>query len=429
VNKLASLALRTARLGSTPQRGVAATAAALLLFLAMGIVVAFTNRNLIFEQRTSANQYRYTKAFEMAEAGMEWANVMLNDGRLISTSCAADATGPSSFRDRYLTVNSSTTAITVNGAPPKAVCTVSGTSYTCSCADTGSTAIASSANSGGAFMVTFAATGTNGLLRVEVTGCTSAEGVCHPSASGTPDSTAKITTLMGVLPALGTVPGAAITAKGDVTWSGSGAALGVVNDNPKYNGITINAGGTIDEDKARITTIPGSSPASSIIENDSALSSITPDQMFYAFLGMTKTQFKALAQQSGAVVTCPSNCTSTLENAVNSLGQTSRFIWVDNDMDINGNIAFGTTDYPVVIVVNGNIHLNGTMDVIGLVYAASATWDNTGGGSAFLRGAAVSEGDFTGNGTPDFYFDADVLEKLKRRPGAFVRLPGSWKDY
>jgi Tfp pilus assembly protein PilX len=411
-----------------PERGLAATAAALLLFLSMGIVVAFANRNLIFEQRTASNQYRYTKAFEAAEAGMQWANMMLNYRKKIDTSCAEDATGANSFRERYLTVASSG-AISVNGGPPKAVCTIADNVYTCSCATSGSTAIATSSTSGPAFMVTYTATGTNGIVKVEVAGCTSAEGTCHPSGSGTPDGSAKITALLGVLPALGSVPGAAITAKGNVSWSGSGAALGVVNDNPKYNGITIDAGGTVDEDKARITTIPGSSATSSIIEGDTSLSSITTDQMFAAFFGMSKTDFKALAQQSGAVITCPANCTDTLTTAVDSLGETSRIVWVDNDMDINGNITFGSTDYPVVIVVNGNIHLNGTMDVIGLVYAASTTWDNTGGGSAFLRGAAVSEGNFTGNGTPDFYFDADVLEKLGKVPGAFVRLPGSWKDF
>jgi hypothetical protein len=47
-----------------------------------------------------------------------------------------------------------------------------------------------------------------------------------------------------------------------------------------------------------------------------------------------------------------------------------------------------------------------------------------------LRGAAVSESGFTANGSADFYFDPLVLQRLTRGgAGAFVRLPGSWRDF
>ena len=403
------------------QRGIAATTAALLLFLAMGIIVAFTNRSLVFEQRTSANQYRYTKAFEAAEAGLEWTLASINLKESLDTSCAPDGAANSSFRGRYLTVDGNTGAVTPAGLKP--MCVISATGYQCSCPTTGNATV--SADPGPAFMVEFTTAPQPGVVRVTVHGCTSAAGQCIPTPAGTPDGYAKVTTLLGILPALGTAPAATITAKTNVTWSGTGAALGVVNTDASTNGITINAGGTVDEEKARLTTIPGSPPSSSIIENDTSLSSISTDSMFATYFGMSKEQFRGLARE----VTCPNNCTATLEAAVAGFGNETPIIWVTNDMDISGNVVIGTTTNPVILVVDGNIHLNGTMDVVGMVYAASATWDNTGGGSAFLRGAAVSEGAFTGNGTPDFFFDADVLRRLRYVPGAFMKIPGSWKDY
>jgi hypothetical protein len=406
---------------SREQRGIAATTAALLLFLAMGIIVAFTNRSLVFEQRTSANQYRYTKAFEAAEAGLEWALASINLKESLDTSCVPDGAANSSFRGRYLTVNSSTGAITSTGLKP--MCVISAAGYQCSCPAAGNAAV--SADPGPAFLVEFTTAPQAGVVRITVHGCTSAAGQCIPAPVGTPDGYAKVTALLGVLPALGTAPAATITAKDDVTWSGSGAAIGVVNTDPSTNGITINAGGDIAEEKVRITTIPGSPPSSSIIENDSSLSSISTDSMFSTFFGMTKEQFQGLAK----TVTCPTNCTSTMEATVASFGNETPIIWVTNDMDISGTVSIGTTANPVILVVNGNIHINGTMDVVGMVYASSTTWNNTGGGSAFLRGAAVSEGSFTGNGSPDFFFDADVLNKLRFVPGAFSKIPGSWKDY
>ena len=45
----------------------------MVLFFIMSLVAAYASRNLIFEQRTSANNYRSTQAFEAAEAGLEWS--------------------------------------------------------------------------------------------------------------------------------------------------------------------------------------------------------------------------------------------------------------------------------------------------------------------------------------------------------------------
>ena len=70
------------RPGPSAQRGAAALIVVMLLFFIISLVAAYAGRNLIFEQRTSTNQYRATQAFEAAEAGLEWALAMLNGGRV-----------------------------------------------------------------------------------------------------------------------------------------------------------------------------------------------------------------------------------------------------------------------------------------------------------------------------------------------------------
>ena len=57
--------------GRRRQRGVAALVITVLLFFTMLLASVYLNRNLVFEQRSSANQYRATQAFEAAEAGLE----------------------------------------------------------------------------------------------------------------------------------------------------------------------------------------------------------------------------------------------------------------------------------------------------------------------------------------------------------------------
>jgi Tfp pilus assembly protein PilX len=411
------------------QRGLAATAAALLLFLAMGIIVAFTNRSLVFEQRTAANQYRYTKAFEAAEAGLEWAIAMLNTKELVYSDCLSAAAGSSlagtgqGFKSRYLNVDTSTGAITAGAVMP--MCVISAGGYRCSCPPANPATVAT--EEGPAFMVRFESYGTPGIVRVYSYGCTSAAGECHPTSSGTPDATARVTALLGVIPAVGVVPGAAITARQALSWTGgTGAAMGVYNVDPESNGITINAGSTVTEGFAEIVTIQGSPASSSIIQDDTSLSSLTADQMFVSFMGMSLDQYR----DSATIVTCPSSgsCDATLQAAYDATDPANRVFWIEGDLQLQGNVSWGDVNNPGVFVVNGNINLGGTMDVVGLLYAVG-NWDTTGSGSALVRGASVTGGNFSGNGTTDFYYDASVLKKLVRTPGSFIKVPGSWKDF
>ena len=104
------------------QRGAGAIVAVVLLYVAMAIIVIFANRNLIFEQKTSANQYRSTLALEAAEAGIEWASTMLNKSGLINNTCIDLTSGSGfSFRDKYLDYVQTSGTWTVLGASGRAV--------------------------------------------------------------------------------------------------------------------------------------------------------------------------------------------------------------------------------------------------------------------------------------------------------------------
>ena len=82
------------------QRGVATLAVVMVLFFVVSLMAAYTNRNLIFEQKTSGNQARSTTAFEAAEAGIEWTLAQLNGGSINDT--CSNLAGGLSFQQRYL---------------------------------------------------------------------------------------------------------------------------------------------------------------------------------------------------------------------------------------------------------------------------------------------------------------------------------------
>ena len=87
------------------QTGAATLLVVLMLFFIMALAGAYTSRNLIFEQKTSANHYRATQANEVALAGIHWALAMLNGGRVDAQCVPTSDASSSAFRERYLVVS------------------------------------------------------------------------------------------------------------------------------------------------------------------------------------------------------------------------------------------------------------------------------------------------------------------------------------
>ena len=97
------------------QRGAAALIVTMVLFFAMTLAAAYVNRNLVFEQRISANQYRATQAFEAAEAGLEWALAQLNNPLKLEADCRPGTSAQAkTFRERYLGFDAASATHTPN---------------------------------------------------------------------------------------------------------------------------------------------------------------------------------------------------------------------------------------------------------------------------------------------------------------------------
>lgn len=414
----------------TRQRGAAALIVVSLLLIVMTIILMFANRTVLFEQKTSANQYRSTLAFEAAEAGLAWAQAMLNTQTYLTTSCATTTTATNNhrFKDRYLSIDSVTTAIAPkNSGAAVASCAFNqtGGAMTCSCPNSFTTytapTVAAPTTASGytpGFAIAFVTNSTSGTIDLVSYGCTTVINgtVCDG------DAKAIVRTSMGQVSGLSTPPAAPLTARGNV--SIGNAALGVINPDPNTNGVTINAGGTIDAANVRITTIPGTPPKSTLVGNDTSLRDKSEDGMFSTFFGMSKENYKALP--TTYILPCTS-CTETDVQTAYNAGY--RQLWINNALNMNSSATIGSETDPLVMVVDNSIQMNGNFQIYGVMYSTATTWNNTGGGSALLRGAAISEGNFTGNGTPDYYYDPNVMRRIRTGSVTFVTVPGSWRDF
>ena len=406
------------------QRGVGTLLAVVLLYAAMAIIVAFTNRSLIFEQKTSANQYRATMALETAEAGLEWATAMLNKSGRLTNACVDSAvnTDPS-FTEKYLTwvpASKTWTPAAANTVVAACVTSLTGTDWTCSCPVAGTAPTVAPPSVGGfkpGFAIAFVTNAATRSVDLVSYGCTSS----ITSATCTGDAAASVRVTMANVPALATAPGAPLTARGSVNINN--AALGVQNGDPSTAGVTINAGMGINGTAIRITTTPGTPPNTTLVGNDDSLRNSSEDQMFQTFFGVPKTTWRDSV--ADAILTCP--CTeTTIETA---LAGKKRKLWLQGNLTMNSNSTLGSVTDPFIMIVDGSVEMRGDLAVYGVVYATAVTWDNTGGGNALMVGAAISEGNYSGNGTPDYYYDPRVIANLTTIPGRFSRVPGSWRDF
>jgi hypothetical protein len=412
------------------QHGVAALAVTMLLFFVMVLGVAFVNRNVVFEQRASANQYRSTQAFEAAEAGLEWALAQLNRNQRIGADCLpiADASA-TSFRSRQFTVDAATAAITpttwLDGAaaqPLRSTCVRDGAGWRCSCPASGHPVISTSDTSSVAFSLYFEPAGRPGLVRATALGCSSLGGPCAAGSAAPTDASARIQALLGLLPALRTAPAAALTVRDSV--DADAAAFGAHNADTASSGLAIHAGGALRASQARLTGPAGSIAPHTVAANDSALSALTAGRFFTTYFGLDKAAWAR--QPPVRRLTCSGDCTAVVLAQVANDPEPS-LVYVDGDLLLAGPAVLGTPDRPVALVVDGAIQFRGDVAVNGLVYGSSLTWNGIGS-NAGIRGAAVVDGSYQGEATPQFVYDAALLARLKGA-GLFTRVSGSWRDF
>ena len=412
------------------QSGVATLLVVMALFFLVSMVAAYASRNLVFEQRTSANQYRATQAFEVAEGGVEWALALLNSGR-IDGSCAASVDViNNSFRARYLNIDAATGVIgpvrwnsPTGSVPLTPSCLRHNDGWACSCPDNAAPLLADPGGVGTkpAFRVQFEASTTPGILRISSTACTANDDNCLRLARGEgAEAAARLNVTVALAPALANAPVAAITARGQFS---IGAAFRVVNEDTAVNGLTVHAGSGFDLPTAELYTVPGTPPERSTVI-DPKLAALTADRMFVNFFGVSRQSF--LHQPTTLSLTCGGACGTRLRDLIAQ--SPGRAIWVTDALDIDSDVAIGSADTPALLVVNGPVNMSAAgARITGVVYSQAAAWTSTGRGT--VVGALIAEGDVIGPSAPDVRYDAAVINRIRLMQGPMLRVPGGWRDF
>jgi hypothetical protein len=440
-------------LRSRRQHGAASLFVALALLLGGTVITFFANRSFIFEQRTSVNQFRSTKAFELAEAGAEWAIGRLNENLPLAAAPSCAAGGPASnatFRVRYAAPTAAVAPATAGSlvantaaAPGCRIDAAGVTNCDCPTAATASLS-APAADEQGRFAVRFASVAPD-TVEIVSRGCVNVVGdvACDPSSTAVQsDATATVRMLVKVVPAIAAGPAAALTT-GSATVTGGN--MHVVNMDPLSNGVTIHAGSTVNlGGSTNVYTLPGTAPLTSIRDNDPALADLTNsdptgDRFFANYFGQSLSNYRTadpdvirLGPTAPVVENRCSDCANRIEEILATGVRNPRF-YVDGDVAFNGG-AIGSSSNPVVLVVNGDIELRGNVTAYGLFYVAGATalenWAWSGSGAATVYGAFISRGRFdNASGNMRLVYDPSLWSVAGAPVGRLVRVPGSWRDF
>jgi hypothetical protein len=425
------------------QRGVTTLIIVSLLFFILSLVAAYTNRNMLFEQRTSGNQYRSTQAFEAAEAGVEWALAMLNSGR-IDADCqpSADA-AQTSFRQRYLNMSADTGLVDPGpafgadlGGTVWPSCVFDGAAWDCHCPVNGAPDLDAPAGAGvfPAFRIRFVRHNPQrpGLIWLEVNGCTRLDNTCldFPAAAVAGEGRARSRVLLALKSALPAVPSAALVARGTVTVP-VGATLAAYNGSPGTSGLAVMAGGSVDG-SVPVGSAPGTpgDPALLISASDPALDlTLLPedDRGPRFFSSVFAANVVPYRDQAAVFMLACDPCDADAIRAAASRNP-GRILWAAGNVTLDAGGAVGAPNAPVLLVVEGELDLS--VPVHGVIYGRGDPWVVAGAGGN-VQGALVAENglNLAAGAQITVSHEIQTLNRLRWMHGSFVRVPGGWRDF
>ena len=431
---------------SVRARGVATLTVVMVLFFVMALVAAYTNRNLVFEQRISVSTYRVARAAEAAEAAQHWTLGLLNGGR-IDTQCQPSTTASDlDYRSKAFTwLVANTYGEGGYGLPSGSVsrtelvsgCMIADAdgSLSCTCPTTAvqnPTITRPSDGKGVAFHTSIflpnnlILPGTVGLASYGCGSVGSGTDDCSRSVATSPqvDGVAGVTVVLGLLRAMPLAPKATLTVGGVVNASGA-----ILVSNPDAgSGFTVMTGRPISNRANVQFAVPAGSTGEGALESVVALSDLAPAALLDApnptwyrtFFGMPQATYEA--QPAARLINCAAGCTQADLTPVLA-GYPRNPIILNGNVTLSNTAALGDSSNPVMLVVNGLLTVSGTAPIVGFVHADSVSWTAA---SAVLQGALVTSGNFTASGTARLRYDRDVMDLIRLRYGSFVRVPGSW---
>lgn len=409
--------MNTPALTRRTQRGATVLGLVLMLAFVASLAAAHAVQSQRADIRTVAHQQRAAQAFAAAEAGADWAVLMLGQGRVDAQCRPSDDAVHGTFRARHLTQDANGR---LHATAARAACVMADGGWRCACDGGAVRALADAEAPGFSLgLVDDDVGGAPGAVQLQVRGCAVAHADCLQSRAGG-DGVAMVTRLLARLSALPGMPSAAVTTGGAFDPGGGGTRL--VNADGDGPGLAVAAGGEVTaRDDAQLVGRPGSPPETALLARHAGLAS---QSMFTALFGLDRASHRA--QPALLRVVCDADdCSAALQHAAHA--NPGRVLWVAGDLRLRAPVALGTPQLPVLLSIDGALHTDADFQLRGLLHLSGERWQHSAG-HAQVHGAVVADTVLALTGAPTITYDAAVLHHLQQRQGSLVPVAGGWRD-
>ncbi|VVC75584.1 hypothetical protein AQUSIP_08740 [Aquicella siphonis] len=352
----------------TRQQGAATLILTVILLVAAVLIIIYAANHSLTQQKTSSNLYANNQAYEAAEAGLEFGI------QYLSKNAVSILASPAGGFINYGPANASITNVTQGN------------------------------NSRFSIVYTNPTANNYDQIWIAATG-TSTDG----SSSRTVRQLVQKKPLLITLP----VNPSSILGRADLQGSANVTNL--------QGNTTIVAGSTISfKGSASTTTTTGGSDKNTtgadIQPNSPSLNGMSADQFFQTYFGTSMATIKNMV-----ATFYPSGSSPSLD------GVTGTSIWVDQDYSETGNATIGSGSAPVLLIVNGNFNIGGTVTIYGFVFATGNI--SSSNGTPEIIGGFASAGNLSLQGNPSITYDNSVLNATIQSTAIYAKIPGSWKDF
>ena len=399
------------------QRGAATLLVSMVILVTITFITLYTARTVLMEQKIATNVYRSNMSFEAAETGGELGMDFVSNGRDRDDDDLLPGNLAGSDPDEFLF---DSTSDGVN--------------------DTNTTTLPN-----GSWV-------TVSLVNADVGDDIIATTIIAQGWSDDNAATRTVTQTVALVSPLPNVPENPLTTQGTVVIGGSATV-----HNPEGNS-TIWSGGDVDLGANNSTSTEIADPASAnypdclgdsenpcdpvqssdryvagldVIEYDSSLSNLSGDEFFQNFFGTPPATYRETRATMDIDIAAGGNI-GDAHLATNEI------IWVEGNVTISGltvgctvamtgsNRCTAANEAPSILIINGNLTLQGGPQFYGLVYVAGNV---TVVGNTTLVGAVITQGAATNTtGSLDVWYDSALLAGLGEI-GPPAGGGGSWRDF
>jgi hypothetical protein len=411
------------------QRGATTLVTVMVLFFVMALVAAYANRNLIVEQRIAQSYQLVGYATEANQQAVAHMLSLLNSGN-INDQCVPDAAGAGTLRQRLLAINAEGSIDGVPGtkkafpvdAPFVIACDRERPgNWQCQCpSDFALDLLEDQGKATESFLVRlrlYPEVGNRGRLGLSVLACATASKDCEAvNSTGDLTATWRVQSLL-LLRALKMPPTSPLIASGDVDL---GTGMSVVLNEAAHGNVALQAGGVVSGNLTRVRGPAGSPASGAVLADVSSLVTPSDDQFFRLFFGMGISDY--VLQPAMRRLECEADCTDALKQMVDSGIQ---MVWHEGDLSLDANVAIGTLERPVLLVVRGALTIAGPIRLTGIVVSTdNLIWTNASADPSLVQGALLVAGNVQADQGATALFDGTVINALKVQAGSFIPLPG-----